>query len=133
MTIIGGNAKEGYKNTLGTALCFEGLASADFQTIPISIDASSRDVGNPDASTNLRPYLVMGYDSSSGRYKPFNSALHPSSTAVVLAMEMRDMDTVSSNVNGFAFFDATFKSGVLIEPTSVTWADVQRIKRRNNA
>lgn len=125
--------REGYKNFSGTKLSFEGLASNDYTVIPISVDAAARDVSNPDGSTTIRPYMAMGWDSSSGRYKPFNSALHPDTTVVILAEELRDMDSVTSFANAVAFLKGTFKSGVIIEPTAVTWADVQRITVRDNA
>ena len=134
MTVPSSNQKEGYKNARGTGLSFEGLASVDdFSTIPISVDVASRDVGNPDGSTHLRPYLAMGYDSSSGRYKPFNSALHPHTTVVVLAQELRDLDDVTSNVTAVAYWQGTIKKSVIIEPTAVTWTSAQRIKIRDNA
>jgi hypothetical protein len=126
--------KEGYKNSLGTGLSYEGLASSDFNTIPISVDAASRDMGNPDATVHLRPYLAMGYDTSTGRYKPFNSAVHAQATVVVLAEEARDMDQVVSNVSLVAFVTAIFKSSVIIVPggQSITWSNVQRIVIRDN-
>lgn len=124
--------REGYKNIQSTPIAFEGLASEHYDTIPISIDVASRDVGNPDGSTHLRPYLAMGYDTSSGRYKPFNSALHGHATVVVLAEEVRDVDQVSTFVNSFAFIRATFKKNAVIEPTAVTWSSVQRITIRDN-
>lgn len=134
MTYPSSDTKEGYKNTIGTKLSFEGLASVeDMSTIPISIDVSSRDWLNPDGSTHLRPWLAMGYDTSSGRYKPFNSALHADKTVVVLAEEVRDIDNVSSNLTAVAFWQGTFKKSVIIEPTAVTWDEVQRIKIRDNA
>ncbi len=126
--------KEGYKNSLGTQLSYEGLASSDFATVPISIDAASRDMGNPDSTMHLRPYLAMGYDTSTGRYKPFNSAVHAEPTVVVLAEECRDMDSVTSNVNAAAFNKAVFKSGAIIVPggQTITWTNVQRITIRDN-
>lgn len=127
--------KEGYKNSLGTQLSYEGLASNVFETVPISIDAASRDMGNPDTTNNLRPYLAMGYDSSTGRYKPFNSAVHQQLSVVVLASECRDMDQITSNVNSIAFLKCVLKSGVVIVPggQSITWGNVQRIIIRDNA
>jgi hypothetical protein len=127
--------KEGYKNSAGTALSYEGLASSDFDMIPISVDAASRDMGNPDATVHLRPYLAMGYDTSTARYKPFNSTVHAQATVVVLGEECRDMDQVTSNVNSVAFVRAIFKSGVIVVPggQSITWTNVQRITIRDNA
>lgn len=126
--------KEGYKNSLGTQLSYEGLASSTFDTIPISIDAASRDMGNPDSTMHLRPYLAMGYDTSTGRYKPYNSAVHAQATVVVLAEENRDMDTVVSNVSSVAFLRAVFKANAVIVPggQSITWTNVQRITIRDN-
>ena len=134
MTYPSSDTKEGYKNSIGTGLSFEGLASVeDMSTIPISIDVSSRDWLNPDGSTMLRPWLAMGYDSSSGRYKPFDNALHLEPTLVVLAEQIRDIDNVVSNITAVAFWQGTFKKNVIIEPTAVTWTEVQRIKIRDNA
>lgn len=125
--------QEGYKNSAGTTLAFEGLASSDYQTIPISVDAASRDWGNPDGSTHLRPYLAMGYDTSCLRYAPFNNVLHAEATLVVLAEELRDMDTVTTACNSVGFYKATFKGSVIVETTAVTWSEVQRISVRDNA
>lgn len=125
--------KEGFQNAVGTRLAFEGLASDDYVTIPVSIDASARDWGNPDGSNHLRPYLALGYDTSSGRYKQYKNPPHDAATVVVLAEEVRDMDSVSGFVNSFAFLRATFKKNVIVAAeTAVTLSSVQRLIVRDN-
>lgn len=140
MTVSSSHAP-GYKNLTSTPMNHEILASTQFQTIPVSIDVASRDWGNPDGSTHLRPGLCLGYDSSSGRYKTFRPALHPDTTVVVLAEEVRDIDTVTTQVGAIAFNECVLKSGKTIEyndsaaltPGTVVWTDCQRIKIRDNA
>lgn len=126
--------KEGYKNTQGTNLADEGLASADFQTIPVSITSAARDWGNPDGSTILRPYVALGYDTSTGRYAPYNSTAHGAATVVILAEEVRDLDQVTTQVSSVAFIRATFKANKIIAVNSaVTYSSIQRIIVRDNA
>lgn len=130
--------KEGFQNQLGTKLSFEGLASGEYQTIPVCIDAGSRDWGNPDGSNNLRPYLALGYDASVGKYRPYKSASQGAGTVVILAEEVRDIDAAASSspgfVNSYAFIAGTFKKNVVIESDSaVTWSSVQRLIVRDNA
>lgn len=126
------DTREGYKNKTGTGLNFELLASTDYQTIPVCIDAAARDWGNPDGSTHLRAGLALGYDTSSGRYKQYKNPPHEAATVVVLAEEIRDINEVSL-INSVAFFKGTFKSGAVIEAeTAVTWSSVQRLSVRDN-
>lgn len=128
------NHKEGYKNVSGTGLNNELLASNDFTRIPISIDAAARDWGNPDGSTILRAGLALGWDSSSGRYKQFKSSVHQSSSVVILGETIYDMNTTELvHITSFAYWQADFKKNAIVETeSSVTWADVQRIRRRDN-
>lgn len=126
--------QEGYKNSQGTNLAFEGLASDEFLTIPVSIDVASRDWGNPDGSTTLRPYVALGYDTSTGRYAPYRSAAHGAATVVILAEEVRDLDQASVAVNSVAFMSAVFKANVIVAVNSaVTYSSIQRITVRDNA
>lgn len=125
--------QEGYHNSNGTNLSQEGLASSDFDTIPVSIDVASRDWGNPDGSTILRPYVALGYDTSTGRYAPYRSAAHAAATVVILGEEVRDIDQASTAVNSTAFVRAIFKKNKIIEVNSaVTYSSIQRITVRDN-
>jgi hypothetical protein len=126
--------KEGYSNAQGAGLSFEGLASNDFTTIPVMVMASARDWGNPDGSTHLRPYLALSYDSTTGYYKQYFSDTTNLSTVVVLAQELRDMDSLSSGtaVAAVAFFKGTFKKSVIVETSAIDWTKVQRIAIRDN-
>jgi hypothetical protein len=125
--------QEGYKNSLGTDLARDGLASDEFQTIPISVNVASRDWGNPDGSTILRPYLAMGFDTSTGRYAPYNSAAHAVATVVILAEEVRDLDQATAEVNSVAFIAAIFKKNTIVVANQTpAWTSVQRIIIRDN-
>lgn len=128
-------AAEGYRTaTYGTSLGFEGLASADFDTVPIKVAASARDWGNPDSSNHLRPFLAMGYNPSTGYYNVYDGTNQLAASVVVLAEEVRDMNLVSGNsVNSYAFYRAIFKGGVVNEYAAVTWSSNQRISIRDNA
>lgn len=126
--------QEGYKNSEGTNLAREGLASDKFLTIPVSIDVASRDWGNPDGSTTLRPYTALGYDTSTGRYAPYRSGAHGAGSVVVLAEEVRDINQASVAVNSVAFLEAVFKGGVInVVNDALTYSSIQRIVVRDNA